>query len=146
MSVMWFALLFHNKLLKMGKKVLFLSDMLWTHFCFYLHCPVLVPTKSTERWRRSKPPLQKMAINSATWIDIRRVWRGNSEILEEKEVKCFIMYREKYFQKFGLQTVGHASPELSCSITTQESRRFLHRTNIKKDSNLNSVVHQMFHI
>lgn len=89
---------------------------------------------------------KKMAKNSATWMDIRRVRCGKSEILEEKEVKSFIMYCEKYFQNFGLLTAGHGSPELSCSITTQKSRRFLHRTNIKKDSNLNSVVHQMFHI
>lgn len=79
-------------------------EALRTYFCFstllfnYLHCPVLVPTKSTERWRRLKSPLQKKkVINSATWTDIRRARLGSSEILEEKEGKCFIMHHEKLF-------------------------------------------------
>lgn len=59
---------------------------------------------------------KKTEINSATWKDIRRFRRGSREILEEKEMKCFVMHCEKYFQNslffffFGPLTSEHGSP------------------------------------
>lgn len=140
MSVMWFALLFHNKLLKMGKKSLVLSDTLWTYFCFYLHCPVLVPTKSTERMCRSKPPLQKNGekfsnLNGhqtcATWKKWN-TWRKGGEIFHNVLWEIFSEFwppdSGTWFSRAELQ---HNYTEIQ-EVLTQDKYK--------------EKVHQMFHI
>lgn len=144
MPFMWFALLFHNKLLKMGKQSMVFIWHAVDIFLFLFTLSSSCSNKGDRKRPQVKTSFEKNG-DSFSNLNIFIFNLNTSDIQTCSTWKQWNTWRKggemfhhvpwEIFQNYCLLAPERGSPERSCSITAQRSRRFLHGTNIKKDSN-----------